>query len=123
MATALIDTDRRTVLVTIEVADTPELRARGLMHRTSLPDNHGMLFVFFEDTTSAFHMKDTQIPLSIAFFDFDGKILELIDMDPCTSEPCPTYAPKAAYRGALEVTQGAFDEWGVTPGDTIRVAR
>jgi uncharacterized protein len=106
-------------LVDVDVAETDEQRAFGLMQRESLPDDEGMLFVFFEDSVSAFTMRNTLIPLSIAFFDFDGEILKILDMEPCEAEPCPSYDPGVTYRGALEVNQGAFDEWGVEVGDKI----
>lgn len=120
--TAIIETDAGAVLVNIEVADSPELQELGLMHRTSLEDDSGMLFLFFEESQSSFWMKDTLIPLSIAFFDRDGTILKIIDMEPCDSDPCPSYDPDVTYQGALEVNKGAFDEWGVEVGDTIRVS-
>ena len=64
-------------------------------------------------------MKDTLIPLSIAFADADGTILSILDMDPCESDPCEIYDPGVPYRSALEVNQGAFDDWGVRVGDTL----
>jgi len=115
----LIDTGDNSVLIDVDVAETDEQRAFGLMHRESLPDDEGMLFVFFEDSTSAFTMRNTLIPLSIAFFDFDGEILKILDMQPCEAEPCPSYDPAVTYRGALEVNQGAFVKWGVEIGDHI----
>jgi len=121
-STAIIETDDGAVLFRIEVADTPELRAQGLMHRESLGEDEGMVFVFFEDTSSAFFMKDTLIPLSIAFFSRDGEIVRILDMAPCEAEPCPLYEPGLPYRGALEVNQGAFERLGVEEGDTIRVS-
>ena len=120
--TAIIETNDGAVLVNIEVADTPEQRALGLMHRESLAEDAGMVFVFFEDTSGGFWMKNTLIPLSIAFFDGTGKIVKILDMDPCEADPCPTYDPDTAYRGALEVNQGAFEDWGVEEGDRIRVS-
>ena len=120
--TAIIETNDGPVLVKIEVADTPEQRALGLMHRESLDDDAGMVFVFFEDTSGGFWMKNTLIPLSIAFFDGTGKIVKILDMDPCDADPCPTYDPGTTYRGALEVNQGAFEDWGVEAGDQIRVS-
>ena len=80
-----------------------------------------MVFIFFEKHLGGFWMKNTLIPLSIAFFDQDGEILEILDMDPCEKDPCPTYDPGVPYWGALEVNKGAFDEWGVSAGDTIRM--
>lgn len=119
---AIIETADGAILVNVEVADTPELQATGLMHRESLPDDAGMVFLFFDETRTGFWMKDTLIPLSIAFFARDGEILEILDMEPCESEACPTYDPGVAFRGALEVNQGAFADWGVEVGDKIRVS-
>jgi uncharacterized protein len=118
-ATAIIETDNGPVMVDIEVAATDEERARGLMHRKSLDDDAGMLFLFFEPTSSGFWMKNTLIPLSIAFFDRDGEILKILDMTPCKTESCPLYYPHVEYFGALEVNRGAFDDWGVEEGDVI----
>ena len=109
-------------MVEIEVADSVEQQQRGLMGRESLEDDAGMVFLFFADTTSGFWMKDTLIPLSIAFFDQTGVILKILDMEPCETNMCPSYSPGVSYRGALEVNQGAFDEWGVEVGDRIRVS-
>lgn len=120
--TAIIETDEGAVMVEIEVADSPELQARGLMHRESLDADAGMLFVYFQETNGTFWMKDTLIPLSIAFFDRDGEILNILDMDPCEADPCTSYNPGVMYQGALEVNQGAFEEWGVEIGDKIRVS-
>lgn len=120
--TAIIETDAGAVLVNIEVADSPELQQLGLMNRTSLDDDSGMLFLFFDESTAGFWMKDTLIPLSISFFDRDGKILKILDMEPCTADPCPSYDPGVTYQGALEVNQGAYDDWGVELGDTVRVS-
>src|SRR3990170_619340 len=69
--TAIVETDDGAVLLRVEIADTPELRGKGLMGREDLGDDEGMAFLFFEDTTSGFYMKDTLIPLSIAFFGQD----------------------------------------------------
>lgn len=122
LANVLIDTGDESVLIRAEVADTPELRSRGLSERDSLDDGGGMVFLFFEETSGGFWMKDTTIPLSIAFFDGSGKILAMFDMEPCEADPCKTYDPGIPYRGALEVNRGAFDEWDVEVGDHIRVS-
>ena len=120
---AVIETRTGPVRVQVEIADTPEVRERGLMHRTTLAEDAGMVFLWPEDTRSAFHMKDTLIPLSIAFFDAEGRILATLDMEPCRADPCPTYDPGVAYRGAIEVGRGALSRWGVTVGDRIRIVR
>ncbi|MGH2378995.1 MAG: DUF192 domain-containing protein [Candidatus Limnocylindria bacterium] len=116
-------TEGGVVAVRVEVVDTPETRQRGLMGRTSLDDDAGMLFVWPEDARSSFYMKDTLIPLSIAFIAADGTVLRILDMEPCPADPCPSYDPQTSYRTALEVGQGAFTRWGVQEGDTARVIR
>jgi uncharacterized membrane protein (UPF0127 family) len=118
----IIETDDGAVMVEVDVADTPEQQALGLMHRESLAADAGMVFLFFDDRSGGFWMKNTLIPLSIAYFDRTGKILEILDMEPCEADPCESYTPGVSYRGALEVNQGAFEEWGVEVGDRLRVS-
>lgn len=118
---AVIETDAGEVVVQVEVADTAAERERGLMGRQDLPADSGMAFVFPEDTTTSFWMKDMLIPLSIAFYDDAGRIVRILDMQPCRADPCPLYDPGGAYRGALEVNLGAFRRWGVQMGDRLRV--
>lgn len=119
----LLSSDDDSVLVDVEIAETPEERAKGLMNRKSLPDDAGMLFVYFEPVRGGFWMKDTLIPLSIAFIDEEETIVQIIDMEPCAKEPCRIYEPDVDYVAALEVNQGAFGEWGIGVGDTVRVLR
>lgn len=121
--TAIIDMGEQTSLVDVEVAQSPEQRARGLMGRQALADDAGMAFVFFEEHRGGFWMKDTLIPLSIAFFDQEGTIVSILDMDPCRAEPCKHYDPGVSYWGALEVNRGAFDRWGAQEGDVIRLVQ
>ena len=116
-----IETDRGPVLLKVEIASTPEAWQRGLMFRKTLPEDRGMLFLFPQATGSPFWMKNTLIPLSIAFADQNGKILRILDMEPCTKDPCPTYYPGVAYRQALEVNQGWFARHGVKEGDRWRL--
>lgn len=120
-ATAIIEGDGEPVLVEVEVAQTPEQRQRGLMGREELDADAGMIFLYFEATKGGFWMKNTLIPLSIAFFDRDGEIVDILDMKPCRIDPCPSYFPDSPYYGALEVNAGAFRRWGVTEGDVIRM--
>jgi uncharacterized membrane protein (UPF0127 family) len=111
------------VQVRVEEADSPAERERGLMGRASLGADQGMVFVFEESpVTARFWMKDTLIPLSIAFWDADGSILTIRDMEPCPKDPCPTYGAPAPYVGALEVNQGFFDEHGIHVGDSIELS-
>jgi uncharacterized protein len=120
---AVIDTDSGAVVVRVEIADTATEREHGLMGWTQLAADNGMAFVFPQATDSAFWMKDTLIPLSIAFYDAGGKILRILDMVPCRKDPCPLYDPGFRYRGALEVNRGAFARWGVQAGDVLRLER
>ena len=120
---ALLDSGGDSTLIDVQVADSPEARASGLMNRRSLGENCGMAFMFFEESQGGFWMKDTLVPLSIAFFDEEGTILRILDMDPCEEDPCPSYDPETPYWGALEVNQGAFQEWGISEGDRITLTQ
>ena len=92
--------------LTVAVADTPALRAHGLMGVTDLGELDGMLFVWEEDSESGFWMKDTLIPLDIAFFDSDGVVVNVLTMVPCASDDCPRYRAGAPYRHAVEAPAG-----------------
>jgi len=85
-----------------ELALTSASRVRGLMNRRRAPVD-GMLFVFPRDTTGGFWMKDTLVPLTIAFFDVDGQRVRKLSMTPCRGGPCPIYSPRRRYRFALEL--------------------
>jgi hypothetical protein len=115
----VIQTPSGEVVVPVEVADSPEERQIGLMNRESLPEDAGMIFLFDEPTSTGFWMKDTLIPLSIAFADAEGTILRILDMEPCEGESCEVYSPGVFYWSALEVNQGAFERWGVEEGDSL----
>ncbi|CAN5707346.1 hypothetical protein BH20ACT21_BH20ACT21_07750 [soil metagenome] len=121
VASAIVRGDEGSVLIKVEVAQSAEQISRGLMFRESLPADSGMVFLFFEPTQGWFWMKNTRIPLSIAFFGEGGEIVDILDMEPCRAEPCPSYTPDATYFGALEVNQGAFEEWGISEGDVVRM--
>jgi uncharacterized membrane protein (UPF0127 family) len=121
--TATITTPHSRVSVRVEIADNDARRERGLMFRRRLTPNSGMAFAWRQDVDGAFWMKNTLIPLSIAFYDARGRIVRLIDMAPCRADPCPVYDPRTAYRGALEVNRGAFRRWNVKVGDRIVVRR
>jgi uncharacterized membrane protein (UPF0127 family) len=122
-ANASIETANGTVDLDVEIAETEAQRDFGLMQRKSLADDAGMAFLFPEDVSATFWMKDTLIPLSVAFADADGTILEILDMEPCNADPCPTYDPGVQYRTALEVNKGAFERLGVARGDTLTIER
>jgi uncharacterized protein len=120
-ASVVIRTVGGPVELDVELADTTEERATGLMGRESIGPHDGMAFTFGAPTDGSFWMKNTLIPLSIAFWDEDGRIVGILDMEPCTDDPCPTYGPGVPYVGALEVEQGAFDEHGVEVGDRLEL--
>jgi uncharacterized membrane protein (UPF0127 family) len=102
------------------LADTAEQRSRGLMRRTDLAGHDGMIFRFPADTTGSFWMKDTPLPLSIAWFDSAGAFVSAADMEPCLDRPsCPTYSAAGPYRFALEVPKGALPALGVGPGSRL----
>jgi uncharacterized membrane protein (UPF0127 family) len=107
----------------VELAATPEARARGLMGRTTLPTDQGMAFVFGQPTTERFWMKDTLIPLSIAFWDERNRVVAILDMQPCRADPCPTYGPERPYVGAVEVNLGYFDDHAVEVGDHVELTQ
>ena len=101
----------------VRVADTPSERDRGLMGVTNLPADQGMAFVFDGPTSVAFWMKDTLIPLSIAFV-AGNRIVAIREMEPCTADPCPTYdAGGASYTMAIEANTGYFQNEGIQVGD------
>lgn len=113
------------VAVRVEIARTRTERQRGLMYRRSLPARAGMVFAYPNDVRGGFWMKNTLIPLDIAFYDARGKILRILTMQPCRADPCRIYEPNVSYRSALEVNAGSFRRWKVKAGDriTIRAAR
>ncbi|OFW73303.1 MAG: hypothetical protein A2Y55_06050 [Actinobacteria bacterium RBG_16_68_12] len=85
-----------------ELALTSASRVRGLMNRRQAPED-GMLFVYRRDTTGGFWMKNTLVPLTIVFFNADGKRVRRLSMKPCRSDTCPIYSPGRKYRFALEL--------------------
>jgi uncharacterized protein len=107
--------------VDVRVATSAAQRRRGLMRVPELPDGSGMLFVFEEERTGAFWMKDTLVPLDIAFAAADGTIRATLTMTPCEADPCPVYDPGVPYTMALEVPAGWFVRNGIAPGDVLRV--
>src|SRR5438477_178397 len=86
----------------VRVAETQAERAAGLMHVMALAPDDGMAFVFDGPVTDRFWMKDTLIPLSVAFVGEDGRVISESDMDPCTADPCPTYPAAGPYAMAME---------------------
>ncbi len=100
----------------VEIARSKKQRQQGLMHRDKLDWNTGMLFIFENDKVVSFWMKDTKIPLSIAFIDKYGKVTDIFDMKPYSLEAV-TSTEKCRY--AIEVNKGFFEESGLAVGDTV----
>ena len=100
-------------LIKAEVAADFSARAQGLMYRTSLPPNGGMLFIFDDAAIQCMWMKNTLIPLSVAFLDERGTILNIEDMQPQTED---NHCAKVPARYALEMNLGWFAQRGIKPG-------
>jgi hypothetical protein len=99
-----------------EIVNTPATREHGLMGRTDLTDDKAMLFVFPDEQTRVFWMKDTPTPLSIAYINKAGEVKEILDMEAYSLAPVPS---RYAVPYALEVKQGAFGRRGVKVGDRV----
>ena len=104
------------VTIIAEIAGTPTQREQGLMYRKELKDGYGMLFVFDRDEILSFWMKNTLVPLSIAFIAYDGRIVEIRDMQPGDLN---SVRSSRSVRYALEVPQGWFGRVGVKAGDRL----
>lgn len=119
-----IATASDTLPLRAELAVTDEQRAMGLMERSALPADAGMLFWFQEPQpdSTGFWMFRTRIPLDIAYLGPEGEIRSIRAMEPCTSpDPrwCPSYPAGAEYRAALEVNRGFFERHGIGVGDRV----
>lgn len=110
-------------VIDVEVAITYQEQMQGLMHRESMPENHGMLFVYSQPKYMSFWMKNTFIPLSIAYIREDGIIGNIEDMVPQqgTMTPVERYNSKYKSLYALEMNQGWFEKQGVKAGDRIEI--
>ncbi|MFN8557940.1 MAG: DUF192 domain-containing protein [Dehalococcoidia bacterium] len=117
--------DGHTAKMTVEVADTPELSQCGLMHRLSMPDDHGMLFVFQADYDGGFWNRNTFIPLQLAWIAADGSIVGLTDMQQVRPEDMPqvntTYPAPGPSRYVIEANKDWFSRNGIGPGDKAEV--
>ena len=104
-------------LIQAQVASTPEQRATGLMHRKEMPTHEGMLFVFEQAGRHCFWMRNTKLPLSIAFLADDGKIVNISDMEPETQN---NHCPRSSVRYAIEMNQKWFAQRAIGPGTVIQ---
>ncbi len=104
------------------VADTPERRARGMMGATGFGEAEAMVFAQPAPSTGTFWMKNTLIPLSIAYFDSSGEFLSSDEMTPCTTPECERYSTAVGYRWAVEAPSGGLAGLGLVEGSTISVS-
>ena len=123
-ARLVIDSGERRHALNVEIAREPRERSRGLMGRETLPADAGMLFVYSREQPpqGAFWMRNTLIPLAIAFLGGDGEIRAIKHMAPCPGEravDCPSYPAGVAFRAALEVNDGYFAARGIEVGDRV----
>ncbi|NIO40321.1 MAG: DUF192 domain-containing protein [Burkholderiales bacterium] len=99
-----------------EVANTPDTRRKGLMFRTQLATSSGMIFVFPREQRVSMWMKNTAVPLSVAFIDSSGRIVNIEHMQPHSEK---THSSKRPARYALEMNQGWFSKHGIESGDLV----
>lgn len=105
------------------LAATDTQKAQGLMRVTDLEGYPGMIFRYSADSTGGYYMRNTPMPLSIAWFAADGTFVSSADMAPCGDQSdCPIYSAAGAYRYALEVPQGQLPAFGVGPGSVLKLA-
>ena len=107
---------------TVEVAESREKQALGLMFRESMPDDHGMVFIFPAEGMRSFWMKNTKIPLDIFYFDEDLRLVNVSEnTPPCRSSRCPGYPSTGPAKYVLELNAGKAAELGVKPGDELKL--
>ncbi|MEM9163878.1 MAG: DUF192 domain-containing protein [Cyanobacteria bacterium P01_F01_bin.4] len=111
-------------IIDLEVAETSEQQSLGLMYRTELPDNRGMLFPFEFPRRTAFWMKNVPISLDMVFL-LRGRVQGIAaDTPPCTTDPCPIYGPDSALVDqVIELRGGRAAELGLQPGDTVTITQ
>lgn len=113
--------DGSTCALCVWIADTAPLRSLGLKTVTDLGAADAMAFVYPDPHTGTFWMKDTVLPLSIAFFAADGAFLSSFDMQPCTESPCRSYPTADDFLVAVEVPQGDLADLGLVAGSTLEL--
>ncbi len=107
----------------VEIADTQEEQALGLMFRDSMPADEGMLFIFPNEARRSFWMKNTRIPLDIMYFDAELKMVSIsADTPPCRVSRCPSYPSVGPAMYVLELNAGKAAGLGVGPGATLKLS-
>lgn len=105
----------------VEIARTPKEQSLGLMHRTLLDPNKGMIFVYEDAAPRFFWMKNTLIPLDMIFIDSELKVLNIQTAQPCTLDPCVVYDSKGDAQYVLEVNAGFAQQHNLQPGDNVKL--
>lgn len=120
--TALIETEGPSALLYVTIAETAEQRSVAFEDAPSLHDDEGLAFLYFEPTNEEF-TTESSVPLSLAFFDVDGRVLAMVDVDACPrrGESCPVYDPGVTYLGVLGVADGLFEQIGVEEGAVVEI--
>lgn len=114
--------DTKNTCFDIEIADDNESRQLWLMYRESLPEYSWMLFVYTQPWAYSFRMKNTLIPLAGIWLDENLKIVDIIQMDPCKTEQCPSYKPNSKAQYILEINQRLISEkWLLSVWDTCHL--
>ena len=112
----LTSPDGSAIVLQVEVADEVDEQEQGLMNRTELGADRGMLFVFPEAEEQRFWMKNTLIPLDILFFNQDGVFVSSQSMEPCRNDPCQIYGSEGGAKYALEVRTGFVEQYSIERG-------
>jgi uncharacterized protein len=108
--------------ISVEIASSMEQRELGLMHRTTLGLNHGMLFTYPDRAPRSVWMKNTRLPLDVLFLSSDGHIVAMLDnLQPCTRDPCPIYNSQAAAMYMLELNAGFIKKHNLKIDQTLRL--
>ncbi|MFN0146151.1 MAG: DUF192 domain-containing protein [Dehalococcoidia bacterium] len=113
-----VEGNGRVERLTVELATTSAQQQQGLMFRQAMPEDAGMLFLFANDSRGGFWMRNTYLPLSIAYLDASGVVLEIRDGKPLDDT---VLTPGQSYRNVLEVNQGWFDRHGLGVGSVVRI--
>ncbi len=108
--------------VSVAIADTEPVRQRGLMFRTQMAPNEGMVFVFPQPGFYPFWMKNTLIPLDMLWLDAGGRIVSIAaSVPPCKEDPCPSYSPSGNASYVVEVVSGFARQHGLKAGDVVKL--
>jgi uncharacterized membrane protein (UPF0127 family) len=120
----IIFTGAAPVKINVEFAKTPEEWQKGLMNRSSLPKNSGMLFIFPDEKNRDFWMKNVLIPLDVIFISSKGRVNEITTLNPCQeTEICQSYNSKTPAQYVLEINAGSTEKWKIIEGDILEIPK